>query len=99
MSNNSTVERNIIFFTCIAHAMTHVYIHLFTAIQPEIQRDFGLDARQLTELASISLHPVQTVLTEVAPLPITLLIRRLLLLFLVLNFTFAPFSPSSSHPS
>ena len=56
MSSNSTVERNIIFFTCIAHAMTHVYIHLFTAIQPEIQRDFGLDSRQLTELASISLY-------------------------------------------
>ncbi|MEC8895191.1 MAG: MFS transporter [Planctomycetota bacterium] len=56
MSSNRSVERNIIFFTCIAHAMTHVYIHLFTAIQPEIQRDFGLDPRQLTELASISLY-------------------------------------------
>jgi len=56
MSSNNRIERNILFFTCIAHAMTHVYIHLFTAIQPEIQRDFGLDSRQLTELAAISLY-------------------------------------------
>ena len=56
MNSKNRVERNILFFTCIAHAMTHVYIHLFTAIQPQIQRDFGLDAGELTELASISLY-------------------------------------------
>lgn len=56
MNNEKKIERNILFFTCIAHAMTHVYIHLFTAIQPEIQRDFGLSAEELTEMASISLY-------------------------------------------
>ena len=36
--------------------MTHVYIHLFTAIQPEIRSSFdGLGAEALTSLASISL--------------------------------------------
>ena len=56
MSSNNRVERNILFFTCIAHAMTHVYIHLFTAIQPEIRRSFeGMSPEDLTSLASISL--------------------------------------------
>ncbi len=56
MSSNNRVERNILFFTCIAHAMTHVYIHLFTAIQPEIRRSFeGMKPEDLTSLASISL--------------------------------------------
>jgi MFS family permease len=56
MSSNNPVERNILFFTCIAHAMTHVYIHLFTAIQPEIRRSFeGMSPEDLTSLASISL--------------------------------------------
>ena len=56
MDNGKKIQRNILLFTCIGHAMTHVYIHLFTAIQPEIRSSFdGLGAEELTSLASISL--------------------------------------------
>jgi len=56
MDNGKKIQRNILLFTCIGHAMTHVYIHLFTAIQPEIRSSFdGLGAEGLTSLASISL--------------------------------------------
>ena len=56
MNSGNRIERNILFFTCIAHAMTHIYIHLFTAIQPEIRASFeGLSPDGLTFLASISL--------------------------------------------
>ena len=56
MDNGKKIQRNILLFTCIGHAMTHVYIHLFTAIQPEIRSSFdGLGAEEMTSLASISL--------------------------------------------
>ena len=56
MGSDKKIQRNILLFTCIGHAMTHVYIHLFTAIQPEIRSSFdGLGAEELTSLASISL--------------------------------------------
>ena len=56
MAGKNRIERNILVFTCIAHAMTHVYIHLFTAIQPEIRSSFeSLGPAGLTSLASISL--------------------------------------------
>ena len=56
MDSDKKIQRNILLFTCIGHAMTHVYIHLFTAIQPEIRSSFdGLGAEELTSLASISL--------------------------------------------
>ena len=56
MGDGKKIERNILLFTCLGHAMTHVYIHLFTAIQPEIRSSFdGLGTEELTGLASISL--------------------------------------------
>jgi len=48
-------ELRILVFTCAGHSLTHVFIHLFTAIQDEMRASFGLSDEGLTKLASISL--------------------------------------------
>ncbi len=36
-------ERRILFFTCAAHALTHVYMVIYSAVLGQMNRDFGTD--------------------------------------------------------
>jgi len=49
------VERRILFFTCVGHTLTHVFIHFFTAIQPQMRSSFEISDEGLTRIGSISL--------------------------------------------
>lgn len=57
-------ERNILYFTCIAHAVTHVYMLVFTAVLEPMSASFGLAPHEFTAYASIS-----TVLFGLGALP------------------------------
>jgi predicted MFS family arabinose efflux permease len=47
-------ERSIIFFTCAAHALTHLYIQMFQAIIDPMRESFGIERDELTFYATLS---------------------------------------------
>ncbi len=46
--------RAILFYTCVAHALTHVYMLLFTPIQEPMRASFGLDRAEFLGYVTIS---------------------------------------------
>ena len=80
-------ERALLFFTCGAHALTHLYMLLFTAVLKEMAADFGMDVATFTKYAMIS-----TVLFGLGAVPAGWLgdrwgEKRLLIAFFVLTGT------------
>ena len=63
-SSDAGSERAILLFTCVAHALTHAYMLIFTALQTEMGEDFGLERDTFLEYATIS-----TVLFGVGAVP------------------------------
>ena len=49
-----SLEGKILFFTCAAHALTHVYMVLFTPLRQEMADAFGLSLKEFGAYASIS---------------------------------------------
>ncbi len=50
----SASPRRILFFTCAAHAVTHLYMLLYAAMLRPMQESFGVDLRELTVYVSLS---------------------------------------------
>ena len=76
------MERRILFFTCAAHALTHVYIANYAAVLTEMGTEFDAD---ITKVATIS-----TVLFGLGAFPASWLgekwgEKRLLVAFFVLS--------------
>jgi predicted MFS family arabinose efflux permease len=64
-------EARILFFTCAAHALTHVYMVAFSSILDRMGKDFGASLEQLTACVSLS-----TVLFGLGALPAGILADR-----------------------
>ena len=47
-------ERKVLFFTCVAHGLTHAYMLLFTAILDPMRDSFGLDSEEFLGYASLA---------------------------------------------
>jgi len=48
-------ERRVLFFTCAAHALTHVYMVVYTVVLTQMGEDFGVDRAAMTRYATISI--------------------------------------------
>ena len=80
-------RRAILFFTCGAHAFTHLYMLLFTAVLGPMSKSFGVDVATITKYAMIS-----TILFGLGAVPAGWLgdrygEKRLLIAFFVLTGT------------
>ena len=51
---NAATERAIVFFTCVAHALTHVYMLIWPTVMAPMREAFGLSVAEFTAYATIS---------------------------------------------
>lgn len=57
MGHNTSplTEKRILFFTCAAHALTHVYMVAYTVVLTQLSEEFGVDRIAITRYATISI--------------------------------------------
>src|SRR2546422_3563898 len=51
----SLVEKRVLFFTCVAHALTHIYMVIYSVVLVKMSEDFGVTKEAIARYATISI--------------------------------------------